>query len=97
VSFCVRLSEWVQGYGALFAFVGVAALDIEDDDVGEGVHAEPDTFRGLSDALSAVQYLEVCAEEGVEESAFAGTLRSDDGDDLVLFLVETVGLLGEVL
>lgn len=81
-------------YCSFLALVGVTAFYIENDDVGGGLHTEPDTFGGLSNSLFPVEYIKICAEECVEKCAFAWALRADDGYDLVLFLIEPMGFFG---
>jgi hypothetical protein len=67
-----------HGYCSFLPLIRVAALDIQDDNIGGGLDTEPYSLGGLADALTAVQYIEISAEESVEESAFARALRSDD-------------------
>lgn len=81
-------------FGAFLSLVGVAALDVEDDDVGGRFDAEPDALGGLPHALLAVEHVEVGAEERVEQRALARALRTDDRQDLVLLVVQPVRLLG---
>lgn len=61
----------MYNYCPFFSLVRVTALHIEDDNVGRSFHTEPNSFGGLSDALLAVKYFEICSEEGVEEGTFA--------------------------
>lgn len=92
-----KFSEWGKLYRALLSFVGVAAFNIEDDDIRGRFYTEPDALCGLAHPLLPVQHVEVGPEESVEQRALAGALRADDGEYLVLLVIEPVRLLGECL
>ena len=96
--FCLSIF-WIDSkyYCPILSFSGVTALNIKNDDIGDRVHTEPDTFGGLPYSLLSIQYFEISSEKSIEKRTFSWALWPNDGYDLILLCMKPMCLFGKVL